>query len=327
LDSISKYIDSGHKDRKKKLKCPEIGKCLKLIILGIQKDLPMRKNLFLLLVLFLSLISCNDGIELDVISLNIRYDNPSDGENIWQKRKDIVVDFLEGERADIFGLQEALINQYTYIDSLLVDYKSVAAGRDDGKTSGEMSPVFYKSKRFEALDSDTFWLSETPGTPGSKGWGAVLPRIVTWVKLYDKRSKEEFYFFNTHFSHMSDSARTMSAKVLSSKVLEIAGDHFFVISGDFNMMPGSDAYAEICAEQEDRIAIRDTYTLSSDPLGPLFTFNRFAPDLSVIRIDYVFARDGLSVYKYETHEILRDGVYISDHWPVEVSLAWSNRID
>ena len=144
----------------------------------------MRRKL-LFFVPILLLLSCSDNSKLDVISLNIRYDNPADAGNAWSLRKDVVVDFLIDEHPDIFGLQEVLWHQYQYIDSLLPGYKSVSAGRNDGIRSGEMTPLFFNEKRFDLIDHNTFWLSETPDMPGSKGWGAVLPRIVTWARLND----------------------------------------------------------------------------------------------------------------------------------------------
>ena len=42
--------------------------------------------------------------------------------------------------------------------------------------TGEASPVCYRKSRFEELKKGTFWLSETPDTPGLKGWGAACPQ-------------------------------------------------------------------------------------------------------------------------------------------------------
>ncbi|MCK7540963.1 MAG: hypothetical protein MZV63_63770 [Marinilabiliales bacterium] len=64
------------------------------------------------------------------------------------------------------------------------------------------------------LASGTFWLSATPDVPGSVGWGAALTRIATWVRLYDKTVKDTLLYMNTHFDHISDSARVMSSGVL-----------------------------------------------------------------------------------------------------------------
>ncbi|MDT8402217.1 MAG: endonuclease, partial [Bacteroidales bacterium] len=94
----------------------------------------MKTTLTLLLMLGSILISCNSEreITLEVLSLNIRYDNPSDTPNDWSSRKDFVLSFLGDEAADIFGLQEALWHQYHFLDSALGDYESIGVGRSDG---------------------------------------------------------------------------------------------------------------------------------------------------------------------------------------------------
>jgi endonuclease/exonuclease/phosphatase family metal-dependent hydrolase len=273
------------------------------------------------LVLFFSIlvVSCQTKKEsLKMITLNIRYDNPADGINAWPERKSIVVDFLKNENPALIGLQEALWQQYIFIDSMLTHYSSVAAGRDDGERAGEMCPVFYRNDLFDLHDSGTFWLSETPEVAGSKGWGAVLPRIVTWSSLVTKESGSRFYIFNTHFSHMSDSARVMSSRVLRSEVKKVAGDDLFIITGDFNMLPESRAYGELAIDP-----ITDSFIdSSSPPEGEISTFNGFSNTAGYSRIDYIFVKRGIDIHKHTTQSVYRDSLFISDHWPVIVSLSF-----
>ena len=99
-------------------------------------------------------------------------------------------------------------------------------------------------------------------SPGSKGWGASLPRIVTWVELKDKKSKKRLYYFNTHFAHDSDSARIMSAGILLKEVKRIAGRNSFVITGDFNMSPESKAYSILTEKSSSHAILKDSYLIS-----------------------------------------------------------------
>ncbi len=103
----------------------------------------MKKVILVLVIFILIVSSCTVDTDNKIISLNIRYDNPRDGENAWPARKEIVLSFLEDQQADMFGLQEALWHQYAWLDSRLAGYSSVAAGRDDGMQKGEMTPVFF----------------------------------------------------------------------------------------------------------------------------------------------------------------------------------------
>lgn len=282
----------------------------------------MRRILTLFLIsLILNSCGGDRNNELKVVSLNIRYDNPSDAPNDWTARKDFVASFLEEESPGIFGLQEVLWHQYIYIDSALSDWESVGSGRDDGKRAGEMTPVFYKKDIFVKLGNGTFWLSETPDMPGSKGWGAVLPRIVTWVQLEEKLTGREFYFFNTHYSHMSDSARLMSSKIILEKIEEIAGAGPFILTGDFNMHPDSEAYAVLTENSDEDALIIDSYSVSeTQPCGPDYTYNGFSDKKGSGRIDYIFVSKDIKVSEHKTPEPKQDELFLSDHWPVVVKL-------
>lgn len=275
----------------------------------------MKRLIPVLICCLFFLSTCSNTVNLKVISFNIRYDTERDGTNAWPNRKEIATGFLKEEAPDIFGLQEALWHQYSYIDSCLTGYASVGAGRDDGDRKGEMNPVFYSVDRFDLLVSNTFWLSETPGIPGSKGWGAALPRIVTWLKLAEKKSGKEFFYFNTHFSHMSDSARIMSARILREQVYAIAGESDFVITGDFNMLPESEAYNTLTLGDSNPVS--DCYLISeSEPEGVKYTFNGFKDIIGSGRIDYIFTRPGTKVLSFRINNVKPDGLFISDHWPL-----------
>lgn len=281
----------------------------------------MIRLLFIVLLAFFSFSASCQKRETDiikVITFNIRYDNPRDSLNAWPNRKEIVIGFLKEEKPDLFGLQEALWHQYATIDSALKgNYISMGVGRDDGQKKGEMNPLFVNSNRFEIVRGNTFWLSEAPDVPGSKGWGASLPRIVTWVELKEKPSGGTLYYFNTHFAHDSDSARVMSAGILLNEVKKIAGYNRFVITGDFNMTPDSRAYSILTQAGNDNPLILDSYKITeTTPAGPLPTFNGWSDTPRGNRIDYIFVKNGMKVKSISTVVRKKGPVFISDHWPV-----------
>lgn len=114
---------------------------------------------------------------MNVMSFNIRYDNPEDSLNNWRYRKDRAANAIRFYDADIVGMQEVLHNQLQDLQQRLPDYGVIGVGRIDGKEKGEYSALWYKKERFEVLDSGTFWLSETPEVAGSKG-GTVLVNVL-----------------------------------------------------------------------------------------------------------------------------------------------------
>jgi endonuclease/exonuclease/phosphatase family metal-dependent hydrolase len=275
---------------------------------------------FSVIILFV-LPGCSDKTDknaVKVMTLNIRYDNPNDSLNRWSKRAAIMSDFIVGEKPDILGMQEVLWSQYALLDSVLKDYSSVGVGRNDGARVGEMNPLFFRKDRFDMARTITFWLSESPETPGSIGWGASLPRIVTWMELVDKISGEHFFWFNTHFAHDSDSARIMSSKILLEQVGKIADGFPFIVTGDFNMQPSSSGYSILTGPDESVPLLKDSYFISEKkPSGPGYTFNGFSDKPRTGRIDYIFVKNGMRVLDHKTVNKKEQGIFISDHWPVE----------
>ncbi len=281
----------------------------------------MLRSSIIGILLSILLVSCRteESSDIDVITFNIRLDTPRDSINAWPNRAPLVTGFINDQIPDLLGMQEVLWHQYRYLDSALIGYGSVAAGRDDGMHQGEACPVFYRLGRFSPVASGTFWLSATPEVPGSVGWGAALTRIATWVRLYDKTMKDTLLYMNTHFDHISDSARVMSSGVLLEKLRELAGDNNFVITGDFNAPPESLAIARMT---EGEYAV-DSYTVSeTPPAGETYTFNGWKDTAGEGRIDYIFVRFGMKVLSHETFKVIEDGVFISDHWPVKARVRY-----
>src|SRR4051812_15635396 len=98
-----------------------------------------------------------------------------DGANRWEFRKEAVAKVIS-DRADLAGLQEVKPEQRAWLIEHLPEFGFVGIGRKPGDTD-EAVPVVYRKRRFELLDSGTFWLSEKPSEPGSTSWGNKLPRI------------------------------------------------------------------------------------------------------------------------------------------------------
>ena len=49
-----------------------------------------------------------DGLELHIMSFNIRYGSANNGGNHWKNRREMVFDVLRNHRPDVVGLQKAL---------------------------------------------------------------------------------------------------------------------------------------------------------------------------------------------------------------------------
>ena len=280
----------------------------------------MKRKIFPLLLL---LLVCNliMAQNIRVITYNIRFNNPDDGINAWPNRSSQLSLLLAFHQPDVFGLQEALIDQIEDIQKFLPEMKWIGVGRDDGIRSGEFSPLFYNSKKFEATKKGWFWLSETPEKPGL-GWDAACNRICTWALLKEIKSDRYFFVFNTHFDHKGVVARIESAKLILQKIKELNTSKIPVIlTGDFNLTPEQKPI-ELISQ-----ALNDSKSISKEsPYGPDGTFNGFDFNSPLKeRIDYVFVNDQIEVKQYGVLSDSKDQRYPSDHLPVFVNLEFRSK--
>lgn len=256
-------------------------------------------------------------VPLKVMTFNIRYNNPDDSANAWPNRKDKVASEILFLGAHTLGVQEALNDQMQDLQQRLPQYKTIGVGRDDGKTKGEFSAIFYDTTRLQLLKSETFWLSETPTVAGHIGWDGACTRIVTWGKFRDKQTNKVFYHFNTHFDHMGKIARRESAKLLLQKVHQLTGKDAAVITGDFNAVP-SDEPIRIIMNPGDPLHLTDSKAISKTPhFGPAGTFNGWnMAEVDDQPIDYIFLKGKYDVIKHASISETWEGRYASDHFAV-----------
>ncbi len=256
---------------------------------------------------------------INVMSFNIRLNVASDGINAWPNRVEKATSQILFHDVEILGVQEALHNQMEDLRQNLPGYKFSGVGRDDGKTKGEYSAIFFDSTRFQELRSGTFWLSKTPEVPGSKDWDAAITRVCSWVELKDKNAgpnASSFFFFNTHFDHIGVEARKHSAELIVEKIKQIAGNSPVILTGDFNTEPDKDPYHIVTGY------LKDSKFLSKEKhFGPDGTFTGFeSKEKSDQPIDYVFVSDGITVLKHATLAESWQGLFSSDHYPVFAQL-------
>lgn len=261
------------------------------------------------------LVSCSkktyvwtDPYDLSVMSFNVRFDNPDDGEHQWSNRKEACVKMLEETKPSVVGIQEGLAHQVEYLDEQLPKYNYVGVGRDDGYQSGEFAAIYYLDEQFELVNSGNFWLSETPEYP-SLGWDANNIRITTWVELKDRSKEETIFVFNAHFDHKGKVAREESAKLVISKISEIAGDDATVyLIGDLNAWltnPMFDTITEKFYDARRFARYSDNHK----------SFNLWGKWYANWTVDYIFYRN-CEPLAFRT--VIEDyGVpYISDHYPL-----------
>ncbi|CCQ33394.1 Endonuclease-exonuclease-phosphatase protein [Halorhabdus tiamatea SARL4B] len=259
---------------------------------------------------------------LRAMTYNVRYDNAEDGEHRWANRREAVASTIRFHAPDVVGLQEPLDHQLVDVADALPGFEWIGCGRVDGESEGEHTPIGYRTDRFECVDSDTFWLSETPDEPGSVGWDARHPRIVTWARLRDQRTGDSLLFANTHFSHDGPRARQKSARLLLDRLADLREDDPVVLTGDFNCVAGEEPY-EILTGEDSPLALSDERDRSSEPAhGPPTSVTDFENLVPNRKIDHVFTTPDVSVGAHGVcSDVYDDGRFPSDHLPVLVELG------
>lgn len=258
------------------------------------------------------------GEPIKVMSYNIRYGSANDGENHWEKRKEFLVETIRKFNPDLLGTQETLAFQRDYLAKNLSGYDYLGVGRDNGAEKGEMMALFYRKERFEKLDGGHFWLSETPDKIGSKSWDSSLPRMVTWVKLKDRKNPEAkpILFFNTHFDHRGPKARLESAKLIRRKLRELGEGCRLLLTGDFNADAESEPYQALFGGDDAPVidAFRKKNPQKSENEG---TFTGFkAGPIKGARIDWVGCSHDWEIVDCQIDQTSKDGRTPSDHLPI-----------
>ena len=248
------------------------------------------------------------------MTFNVRQMDGDDGEHAWPFRKKALVETLRNYRPMLLGTQEIFREQADFILEKLPCYNSFGSGRF-GDDRDKHNLIFYRREFLSVLEAGDFWLSNTPAVPGSADWGIPRPRLITWG-LLQLADGPKFLALNTHFPYGSgaDQARQQSARLLNRKLLEFDSSLPAIVTGDFNAGVDSDVYRVLTEN------LQDARLLAHRRVGPEGTIHGFGK-VEGPRIDWILKRSGGSVDSAETITGRIDGLFPSDHYPVQVSLS------
>ena len=256
---------------------------------------------------------------LVIMSANIRrrekfinFNKMDMGTHRWWKRAQYYLENIKTVAPDILGAQEVQAGQYEFLTEHLVGYGSVVAYRDKKGARSESCPIFYNEKRFELLDSGTFWLSDTPNQM-SKYEESDEYRITTFVKLKDKSTGITIAVYNTHPDWTSVEARIKQLSVTAERA-KASGADKIVILGDLNSertLPGGN---EGLAPIENFLKDSKTFAGMQD-YGATFNGYDMDPD-GPMGLDYIFLPEDTTVLAVGKVDKVYGGVYPSDHYPI-----------
>ena len=265
------------------------------------------------------------GLNLNVMSFNIRRGTAKDGKNNWRFRRNLVSELLNHYRPDVLGLQEALNFQILEISAMLPGYEKVDTGNFGGSKVLH-NAIFFNASRFHLVEQGTFWFSDTPDIPGSKGWGNIMPRTCTWARLIEKDSARAFYFYNVHLDHLSQRSRKKSVFLLTRRIHARSYPDAFVLTGDFNAREKSVPIQYLKGKILLRIKTKE-FVSNPEPLMDTFrvrypndrhvaTFHGYHRLFFRFKLDYIFVPFSVLVQDAKIIHPQWKKCYPSDHFPL-----------
>ncbi|MEO9137550.1 MAG: endonuclease/exonuclease/phosphatase family protein [Jatrophihabitans sp.] len=245
--------------------------------------------------------------DLRVATFNIRTSRGRDRGNRWTRRRASCLEAIRGFNADVVGLQEVRPDQVDDLRAAFPDTLLLGSSRDaDG--GDERAAVLVPRAAWTVESSETRWLSPTPTQPGSIGWDAGLPRVVTIVRL--QCGPTRIGLANTHFDHLGSTARVQSAALIASW-LHAEDDRRWIVLGDLNAEPGSPPLRTLA----------DAGFVDSLPPDAGGTEHSFSGAMDRTRIDYVLVGPGVRTVTAWIGHDRPLGRLPSDHWPVVADLV------
>jgi endonuclease/exonuclease/phosphatase family metal-dependent hydrolase len=251
-----------------------------------------------------------------LMTFNLRFANPQDGDNAWEFRKELVAEVILARRPDLLGTQEGTVPQLEYLESHLPGYLPLTAHRQVDPTC-QYPTIFYLEERFEVKLSGEFWLSETPEVHRSVSWDSAFPRLVTYGLFREAGREQDFYFINTHLDHVSARARLEGARMIK--------EYFFrfnlplLLAGDFNEPPDSPVFRLMVNEESP---LQDTWRALHPPGEEAPTQHGFDGVPRGARIDWLLTTPPFKVRRVEIVTDQRQGRYPSDHFPYEAEVDY-----
>jgi endonuclease/exonuclease/phosphatase family metal-dependent hydrolase len=120
------------------------------------------------------------------------------------------------EQPDVMGVQDALLDQLSYIDNKFIkQYRRIGVGRDNGLTRGKFNAIYYDYNKLDVLEYHTKWISKTPERV-SPGWDTEGPRIITYGLFRTKETGVKFLYINVHFDEMGPVSKRETLKLIAS---------------------------------------------------------------------------------------------------------------
>ena len=234
----------------------------------------------------------------------------------WSVRRGALRALLDAERPSLLAAQEVTEPVARLLRGALgASYAQLGSGRD-ANGRGEMCPLYVDTRRFEVHDDDQLALSPHPERPGSRGWGAVFPRVAVVATLKDRATGAVFTAVATHLDHVSGRARLMAAEQLVDVVRRRGLPA--VLMGDLNAGADSAVLRLLTGQGGLRDVWRRAETPVSAEIGTRPGYR--APQRRGRRIDHILVSPDIAVAQAGANTSSYGGRRPSDHLPVQATV-------
>ena len=252
---------------------------------------------------------------MKIVTFNLRYRWDGDGINSFVHRAGMIYEKIRRERPDVIAFQEATKENFDFISHALSDIYDMHMRCRSENFDGEGLAFAFLRGSAELLTLESFWLSPTPNTPGSRFEGqSPSPRIAVLATVRDLISCRMLRICNVHLDNRSEDARILGSRLMLSDIEKRNADVPLetVILGDMNARPDSAVISEM---------LNFSLELSDLTKDVKVSFHGFGK--SAVKIDYIFATPQLAAIssKAVPWDELHSGIYLSDHYPIEVDFG------
>ena len=246
----------------------------------------------------------------------------STGSGGWVPR---LVDFANSNGYGYYG--------YAHLADKGIDSVAGINTTTSGGGEGEMTPIFWKTSKYNLVDKGHFQASSTPDVAGSI-WtgvesehenGKIYPRCVNWVVLETKTTGEKILVVNYHADPATTIIRNLSAQLIMNKISEISAKYdnlAVVFGGDMNMQRSHVAYTTITGNGLGD-AQKEAATDKVNGQGSYNSWNRVPAKFGYG--DYLFVNKDVTVDTYDVYNDVdpdQAGIYITDHSPIIAEIKY-----
>ena len=226
--------------------------------------------------------------------------------HLWAKQ-------INNTLPDSLGVQEINSMWVDGLEELLpqYDYYGVKRGGDENEQKSEMNGIFYLKDKYNLLESDTFWISNTPETE-SKYENAGCYRICSYVVLENKATGFKYIHLNTHFDNSSVEAQNLGGKLVCEYAEKLADKYEntpIVITGDFNQYSNGESV---------KLLESNGYTNANGGVMEA-TYHGWGENPHTEPIDYIFTK-GFTPSDYMVHRNTGEKSDISDHYMITTKI-------